>query len=248
MISEFEDYVESPMFKFDVEDYSDFEIDALSKKIKKDIDSKQISGDIHDIFQFYLKEYDSIKRYYSLTQTLNNLIKMDSYEKFIDKSNFNQEQISRVIDNVKTDINNDQITDENDIILELNNYFKKEYINFNLYNELEQKKKIPYKSNYNLNDDEVNEIFNSTKKDIDNKDIIIDSLDNHLKKKFEEQVDLNRSKSRIKLNKLLNSEIIKKRIGNDGDKLNNKIGKLIDNNKIRDNEITEKYLIDMIKK
>lgn len=252
LLEKFNEFKNLPIFNSISSEFADYEISPLIVKIEEDIKSEKISGDIFDIINFYFDRYKSIKRHFCLNCSLNQVINSELFDNIFKKLKYNNDTFLRITNNIKDDIYNDKIMDEENLILKLKNYLKREQVKTNFYKDLnERKTKISIISiRYNLTTLEVNHMFNLIEKDIIEDNIYNDSIKDHLDKKLEEIVELNQSKARMKFNNVLKMETVKELIGDNEellDKLNYEIGGLINLNNLKSEEITEDFVINKIK-
>lgn len=252
LLEQFQEFKNLPIFNSISSEFEDYEISPLIIRIEEDIKSEMISGEIFDIINFYFDRYKSIKRHFCLNSSFEKIINTDLFNNIFNNLKYSNDILLRLTDSIKEDINNDNIMDEDDLILKLKNYLKREQVKTNFYKDLsERKTKASVISiRYNLTTLEVNHIFNIIEKDIIDDNIYNDSIKDHLDKKLEEMVELNQSKARMKFNNVLKMETVKELIGDNEellDKLNYEIGGLINLNNLKSDEITEEFVINKIK-
>ena len=247
LISELNGIVESPIFNIIAEGFNEDEISLLIIKIKNDITDQKVSGDIQDIIDFYLEQFNKIKKQYSLNSFLNNYIKSEDFHKLLDLyDEYTEDMIQEIINHVRKDIFDDDLMDKEKIKIKLSYYFKAEMNKNDNYIRLNKIKDNSnyYINEYNINKEEFLEILDFIKIKI-HEGHHIKNVDSYLIRKIKEKVDECRNDSRLKLKKLLtNQEFIEKNnISQEQiEYLNNVIGDFIYANQIRSNQITEKFI------
>lgn len=250
LIIEFEEFIKSPIFDFVSGDLEDEESSKLIVKIKEDISNERISGNVIDIVEFYFEQYKSIKKRFSLNNFLNDYLESDDFDKLLDMyDDYTEDMISGIINHVRIDISEDDSMDTDTLILKLEYYFKAES-NKNIYfiqiDNIKANSQY-YKYKYGLTNEEFDGILEYIQTKI-SEGYHIKNLNDCLINKINEQVDLNRDESRLKLKKLLfNSEFIEKNniSSEELSQISEYFGDLIYKNKIRSENINESYLLLM---
>lgn len=244
----FEELVKSPILSIICGDLDDNERSKLIAQIKDDLDNDKITGDVGDILDFYLEQYNSMKKEYSLNNFLNGYIKSDDFNRILNiYDTYTADMICGIIDHVRQDISSDDTMDNDKIILKVEYYFKAER-NKNEYliqfYEIKSNSDY-YQGRYNLTSGEFGEILNYIRTRII-KGYHIKNIRDCLLNKINEKVDLNRDESRLKLKRLLNdpgfiedNNITQEQLN----QISEHVGNLIYNNKIRSDEIYEDTLL-----
>ena len=244
---EFKEIVESPVLGLVSRGLNDEETSQLVIHIEKEISGEKISGDAMDIVEFYFEQYKSIKRQFSLNNFLDEFIKSDDFDNLRDMYDYSEDIVFGIINHVRSDISDEDILDNDKVILKVEYYFKAETNKNDYFNQIDKIKADSeyYKNEYNLTNDEFDEILDYVQTKI-SEGYHIKNVENCLINKIKEKVDANMDESRLKLNKTLNNQLFieKNNITQEQlDKINEYVGDLIYRNKIRSDEIYEETLL-----
>lgn len=203
----------------------------------------------NDIVKSRFEKYNKGNHVNNLINKLNELISRSNYYKSLsleydDLSDDDKyESINKLKDMFTSDFKEEDIPINLKILFEEK---RKEKQDLNLLNEYKENMDL-YMSRYNLYENELNELFDEAQNDIYASKLKGISFEDYMTRQFNKKVDDNKAAARLRFTLYINkrSKLKEFTMLNDGQvsSLIEEVQLLISRNEVRDNQITEEFLI-----